>query len=919
MPENSDSSNSSSSSSSSGSSSNSSSSSSEVANATHSCSKASSNCKRRESSTVCQASNTEATSQIMPKSGLLCRTNTAQTLEFTAGTGSGTEVGTYHIPSKSSNRLEYISDVPYRLSAKVTSENRDSPWRYMPVVKRVQLAMQPAVVQKDESDVPTEQVGNALHLVDREVEDGSQDRRTFLSDIKFVSVGRKAGVAANSLHVHPNIIHTYRKVESETEDKRRLEKLERMEMHQKMVRLERELRLQKSLSEECEDLGVDEPSTSELFPEADLLLDPNSSPSFEHAIQDASCSQTVETTEPYSGSNFRNEYSSSSQDGSHHENPTVDSQVCEDLEIRRETRSFGSKKSYSDWKYRSAGKERGKYDPPVNVRGEKFTPQTDVAQGNLSGQNSSLNNASKNISRSSSSAEESLNRGSKCDAREGAATRLVVDSSSEHTIESASDKCGRNERSLISDQKTSLPETSILAKTLSVTPRAALSHLNTVIEELQDSGPKQILPVTTTVPNESNVEPKVDLPVTSSSEDSVTLDSFATSMVASSMDVTIPSPVPTTLSLPANLLESSSARDSLSSITAARKFTYTYGKKLSSSRQEVDRVIKQVKLNRPYQYFNDHVDSQETWDSSSSQDKIGADDEDSDELSPSSRISSHLDEGANTDVDVVEVSNDESSSSALACVQSASFPLLPAVLNKVPDSNPGSTDETLKLSSTNGVDSVIEKSAADTEKRPPSKKNRLVKRFFNEEGTDRDFVGSNAKRGRNREGQRFDQSVLLHDKKFKGIPSLTKISVPTKESAVVSPSVDSSCKKQQGLRAKQRGGRDGCEDIGLDPFNLMLAPTSMAETNTMPSPDEEDLISKVHFEDKDECPGGGTCESHLKPTRASRRRGHIRKCQCCSGSPERPKKKKHIVKVEKSIKKGQSPKQIGRMSITKKR
>ena len=917
MPENSDNSNSSSSSSSS--SSNSSSSSSEVTNATHSCSKASSNCKQRESSTVCQASNAEAASHIMPKSGLLCRTNTTQTLEFTAGTGSGTEVGTYHIPSKSSNRLEYINDVPYRLSAKVTSENRDSPWRYMPVVKRVQLAMQPAVVQKDESDIPTEQVGNALHLVDREVEDGSQDRRSFLSDIKFVSVGRKAGVSANSLHVHPNIIHTYRKVESETEDKRRLEKLERIEMHQKMVRLERELRLQKSLSEECEDLGVDEPSTSELFPEADLLLDPNSSPSFEHAIQDASCSQTVETTEPYSGSNFRNEYSSSSQDGSHHENSTVDSQVCEDLETRRETRSFGSKKSYSDWKYRSAGKERGKYDPPVNVRGEKFTPQTDVMQGNSSGQNSSLNNASKNISRNSSSVEESLNRGSKCDAREGAAARLVVDSSSEHTIESASDKCGRNERSLISDQKTSLPETSILAKTLSVTPRAALSHLNTVIEELQDSGPKQILPVTTAVPSESNVEPKVDLPVTSSSEDSVTLDSFATSMVASSMDVTIPSPVPTTLSLPANLLESSSARDSLPSLTAARKFTYTYGKKLPSSRQEVDRAIKQAKLNRPYQYFNDHVDSQEAWDSSSSQDKIGADDEDSDELSPSSRISSQLDEGANTDVDVVEVSNDESSSSALACVQSASFPLLPAVLNKVPDSNPGSTDETLKLSSTNGVDSIDEKGPADTEKRPPSKKNRLVKRFFNEDGTDRDFIGSNAKRGRIREGQRFDQSGLLHAKKFKGIPSLTKISVPTKESAVVSPSVDSSCKKQQGLRAKQRGGRDGCEDIGLDPFSLMLAPTSMAETNTMPSPDEEDLISKVHFEDKDECPGGGTCESHLKPTRASRRRGHIKKCQCCSGSPERPKKKKHIVKVEKSIKKGQSPKQISRMSITKKR
>ncbi|XP_039297347.1 serine-rich adhesin for platelets [Nilaparvata lugens] len=42
--------------------------------------------------------------------------------------------------------------------------------------------------------------------------------------------------------------------------------------------LDGELRLQKSLSEECEDLGVDEPSTSDLFPEAELLLDPGNSP-----------------------------------------------------------------------------------------------------------------------------------------------------------------------------------------------------------------------------------------------------------------------------------------------------------------------------------------------------------------------------------------------------------------------------------------------------------------------------------------------------------------------------------------------------------------------------------------------------------------------------------------------------------------
>lgn len=51
----------------------------------------------------------------------------------------------------------------------------------------------------------------------------------------------------------------------------------------KQAALEKELRLQKSLSEECEDLGVDEPMASDLFPEADLLFD-NASPSFDQIM-----------------------------------------------------------------------------------------------------------------------------------------------------------------------------------------------------------------------------------------------------------------------------------------------------------------------------------------------------------------------------------------------------------------------------------------------------------------------------------------------------------------------------------------------------------------------------------------------------------------------------------------------------------
>lgn len=67
---------------------------------------------------------------------------------------------------------------------------------------------------------------------------------------------------------------------------------------QKQAAIERELRLQKSLSEECEDLGVDEPSTSDLFPEADLLFDSNHSPSFDQTSQDIKrVSQVVEIKE----------------------------------------------------------------------------------------------------------------------------------------------------------------------------------------------------------------------------------------------------------------------------------------------------------------------------------------------------------------------------------------------------------------------------------------------------------------------------------------------------------------------------------------------------------------------------------------------------------------------------------------------
>lgn len=87
-------------------------------------------------------------------------------------------------------------------------------------------------------------------------------------------------------------------------------------IEKKTAAYERELKLQKSLSEECEDLGVDEPSTSDLFPEADLLFDTNHSPSYDHSSQDASCSQPL-GMKSYNSSYFRAlDSSSGSRDAS---------------------------------------------------------------------------------------------------------------------------------------------------------------------------------------------------------------------------------------------------------------------------------------------------------------------------------------------------------------------------------------------------------------------------------------------------------------------------------------------------------------------------------------------------------------------------------------------------------------------------
>lgn len=103
-------------------------------------------------------------------------------------------------------------------------------------------------------------------------------------DVKIEATGQEnlksnSGILINNIN-HSigvkrklNVENTIFQVAFKRNDKLKLVKDEFIHQRNSANTLEREIRLQKSLSEECEDLGVDKPRTSELFPEAELLLD----------------------------------------------------------------------------------------------------------------------------------------------------------------------------------------------------------------------------------------------------------------------------------------------------------------------------------------------------------------------------------------------------------------------------------------------------------------------------------------------------------------------------------------------------------------------------------------------------------------------------------------------------------------------
>ncbi|XP_012277290.1 uncharacterized protein LOC105698028 isoform X2 [Orussus abietinus] len=189
----------------------------------------------------------------------------------------------------------------------------DTPWRYVPSSTN-QLNIEPLKVYSREGDA-SENVHGVLQIINKV-------QGTEMSGSQVYQGGTKKYFMNHTLEPFQQFANKSTIVKSQQNPRLDRELLQQR-MERKAAALERELRLQKSLSEECEDLGVDEPSTSDLFPEADLLFDTNHSPSFDHSSQDASCSQPL-GLKSYGAAYFRPLDSSS---GSRDASPVTDSRA----------------------------------------------------------------------------------------------------------------------------------------------------------------------------------------------------------------------------------------------------------------------------------------------------------------------------------------------------------------------------------------------------------------------------------------------------------------------------------------------------------------------------------------------------------------------------------------------------------------
>lgn len=188
----------------------------------------------------------------------------------------------------------------------------DTPWRYVPTSTN-SLNIEPFKVTARENE-STENVHSVLQIMNKGQSNEMTNSHVYQPNTKKYFLNHSLEPFQHYSNKN-SLLKSHHPVSQKELLQQRAER--------KHAALERELKLQKSLSEECEDLGVDEPSTSDLFPEADLLFDTNHSPSFDHSSQDASCSQSL-GIKSYTSSYFRPLDSSS---GSRDASPIADLKI----------------------------------------------------------------------------------------------------------------------------------------------------------------------------------------------------------------------------------------------------------------------------------------------------------------------------------------------------------------------------------------------------------------------------------------------------------------------------------------------------------------------------------------------------------------------------------------------------------------
>lgn len=162
----------------------------------------------------------------------------------------------------------------------------DTPWRYVPTSTN-QLGIEPLKVYSRDGE-HSENAQTVLQIINK-------GQGIEMASGQIYQTNTKKYFINHTLEPFQQYStnKTTHIIKNQTNNPRLERELVQQRIERNRAAMERELRLQKSLSEECEDLGVDEPSTSDLFPEADLLFDTNHSPSFDHLSQDASCSQPL--------------------------------------------------------------------------------------------------------------------------------------------------------------------------------------------------------------------------------------------------------------------------------------------------------------------------------------------------------------------------------------------------------------------------------------------------------------------------------------------------------------------------------------------------------------------------------------------------------------------------------------------------